>query len=106
MFNFSDFFVGCDVPKMKNVVFNNGVLLFRKSLQCKPGYKNLIEYTCVEKALGRDPTDFKCCELCLAFMHCKYMLYKQYAQESFSQNYAVKCLCSIQYIDKIKRSNL
>ncbi|XP_048746619.2 uncharacterized protein LOC125659113 [Ostrea edulis] len=50
--------MGCDIPKIKNAVFNSGFLPFGKSLQCQTGYQSLITWTCADK--NKDPTDFKC----------------------------------------------
>ncbi|XP_061189889.1 uncharacterized protein LOC133197724 [Saccostrea echinata] len=52
---------GCEVPKIKNAIYNGGILLFRNSMECKTGYKSLSQVICEDRGLNKNITaDFKC----------------------------------------------
>lgn len=53
-------FIGCDLPRIKNAEDNGGILMYRKSLQCKTGYRNMASLMCSERGLDKNATEFKC----------------------------------------------
>ncbi|XP_062603632.1 uncharacterized protein LOC134265443, partial [Saccostrea cucullata] len=53
--------IGCEVPKIKNAIYNGGILLFRNSMECKAGYKGLNQVFCEDWGLDKNITaEFKC----------------------------------------------
>lgn len=53
-------FIGCDLPRIKNAEDNGGILMYRKTLQCKTGYRALASLMCSERGLDKNATEFRC----------------------------------------------